>query len=530
MSYLRVWIELTLETTSDMHIGDGTEEALGSRGKTVRAHRFGVKPNDIEDDKEQKSAQYARVYRDHAANPLKPYIPGSTLRGLLRRLAKDSPELTFLFGSERQADSLSAGALVVEDGVWQSTANTNSDHLPFYESTCDSFIRHATAIDAITGAVAGGQLFSYELVPSGAQFKATLRIEAPAALNGQLITGAHVNALRHVLAQLDGASFLSALGAGTGQGMGRIKVTNPSFTAVSAADFATWVANVSDAKPSQTPMTPERDARSQTLNDDIAAATAPPKTVDSHTLTLNFISPLMCSDPNRKRTALQGLSSRNETEKKIKKAKEDHHATFPAQAFLRDASGNPIIPARSLRGAARARARKIVATMALQQPNMDIPKALNVADRLIDELFGTQAKRSLVQFTDAKAAVATSSKIQMQTFNAIDRFTGGVADGKLYSAEWADNPTLHTELSFRKPLEPWQKGLLTLLARDAAEGDLALGWGKAKGFGRFLLESAHMPTFGPAIESKWLDAVRALEGEINKKINGLPAQEQARHG
>jgi hypothetical protein len=34
------------------------------------------------------------------------------------------------------------------------------------------------------------------------------------------------------------------------------------------------------------------------------------------------------------------------------------------------------------------------------------------------------------------------------------------------------------------PLKDWQKGLL-LLARDALEGDLVLGWGKGRGYGGF---------------------------------------------
>ena len=500
MSYLRVWIELTLETTSDLHIGDGTEEVLDTRGKAERAARFGVPEASLANDEDQQKAQYARVYHGHVRNPLKPYIPGSTLRGLLRRLAKKSPGLEFLFGSERQADTLSASALVVEDGVWHSSRVAITDHLPFYCSDSETYIRHATAIDPITGAVAAGKLFSYELVPSGALFEVKLRIEAPAALSEKLITDEHITALRQILAQLDSTSSISALGAGTGQGMGRIKLTKMSFELLSVAAFATWVAGPSDAKPPRTPMT---------FPDNFA-----PATVATHALTLLFVSPLMCSDPNRKKPNPSANASA--TDKTQLSGK-------PAQAFLRDANGNPIIPARSLRGAARARARKIVATMALQQPGMEIPRALNVADRLIDDLFGTEAKRSLVQFTDAKTAADTISKIQTQTFNAIDRFTGGVADGKLYSAEWADNPVLQTELSFRKPLEPWQKGLLILLARDAAEGDLALGWGKAKGFGRFLLESKQLPKFGPGVEQKWLDAVKALEEKITQQIKEPPA-------
>jgi hypothetical protein len=36
-------------------------------------------------------------------------------------------------------------------------------------------------------------------------------------------------------------------------------------------------------------------------------------------------------------------------------------------------------------------------------------------------------------------------------------------------------------------MEDWLKSLLLYLLRDAMEGDLVLGWGKSKGYGRLLL-------------------------------------------
>ena len=50
---------------------------------------------------------------------------------------------------------------------------------------------------------------------------------------------------------------------------------------------------------------------------------------------------------------------------------------------------------------------------------------------------------------------------------------------------WPPGPLtaeLHLERK-REPAGDWWKGLLILVLRDALEGDLAVGWGKARGFG-----------------------------------------------
>lgn len=38
------------------------------------------------------------------------------------------------------------------------------------------------------------------------------------------------------------------------------------------------------------------------------------------------------------------------------------------------------------------------------------------------------------------------------------------------------------------PSGDWWRGLLLLVLRDAIEGDLAIGWGKARGYGAFKVE------------------------------------------
>ena len=82
-------------------------------------------------------------------------------------------------------------------------------------------------------------------------------------------------------------------------------------------------------------------------------------------------------------------------------------------------------------------------------------------------------------------------KKHLQYFNAIDRFTGGVKEGALFNVKAAQCDYLVTKKCHlnldRLPKGEWWKGLLLFIVRDAIEGDLAVGWGKSKGFGSFTI-------------------------------------------
>ena len=55
---------------------------------------------------------------------------------------------------------------------------------------------------------------------------------------------------------------------------------------------------------------------------------------------------------------------------------------------------------------------------------------------------------------------------------------------------------------------PWALGLLSYLLRDAMEGDLSIGWGRARGFGALRL-GVTLPD-GPALDD-WGQLLQALE-------------------
>ena len=75
----------------------------------------------------------------------------------------------------------------------------------------------------------------------------------------------------------------------------------------------------------------------------------------------------------------------------------------------------------------------------------------------------------------------------LQQFVAIDRFTGGSSEGALYKVHAAPPCVVRGRISWRTAPDPdgdWRLALLAMLARDAMEGDLIVGWGKARGYGQ----------------------------------------------
>ena len=73
-----------------------------------------------------------------------------------------------------------------------------------------------------------------------------------------------------------------------------------------------------------------------------------------------------------------------------------------------------------------------------------------------------------------------------QDFVAIDRFTGGAADGAKFDATYADRPTLKTRLVLDLDgleLERQDVALLALSLRDVCQGRVSFGFGAGKGYG-----------------------------------------------
>ncbi|CRI67873.1 hypothetical protein THIOKS1890006 [Thiocapsa sp. KS1] len=478
--YSRVRIMGQLECRSPMHVGDGTDQPFKER------HGCDHMPSD-----------YRAVC---VAADGKPYIPATTLRGHLRDLCPAN--LTDrLFG--RLSEGVGqAGQVRLFDAVCIKSPSGQGQ--PLWDSQRCTSIQHGIAIKPITGTAGDHLLFSHELVPVGTCF--SLRVEADGLDQDALAV------LLGLLASFDGRSD-ATIGRGATRMQGRLRWSPEQLDHLSADRLAAWLADPDlSLEKAYTRIQP------QPVPVSVAARAA-------RELKVHLRSPghLLINEP--------GLVS--QTGPQANPTQDDDQAHEPDLEFSRTPDGKAKIPASSLRGLLRGRARRILVSIAAGR---DPGLAGTIGDELVGRLFGTTGQRGRVWASDA---IADSASAQVeQTFVAIDRFTGGGERHKLYQARAARGATLSADLRLDERsggLEDWEKALLLLVARDALEGDLSVGWGKSRGYGALEVELEQTGAritawatpqatglldwvdkrFGRALAQTWIDA---LHREVDARI------------
>ncbi|MFA6203145.1 MAG: RAMP superfamily CRISPR-associated protein [Gallionella sp.] len=373
----------------------------------------------------------------------KPYIPGASLKGALKALARRrglDEACRNLFGDTTyagQAEFLCA-------------------------SCCDESVKFAeqsrVAIDRVTGTAQDKKLFTTRLVPSGTQFK--LRIVVQSASKEEI--GYLLALLKAMATDVD-----FALGAHGNQGMGRVAIqagisaksfgraeAKKWFDEIKAGNLARWEAYALPVVVE----TQQADVLTSMMLD----------------LSLKFHTPFLVKQA--------GKSEENE-----------------ADAVPRmNADGKVLLPASSLRGRLRSQAERILRTMGHDVPQGHAAPAWGgVHNDLSVLLFGTAGWRGIVRTNDCVSPQKV--KPVRQEMVAIDRFTGGGKDGAKFNVDYVECPTLKGAISFDiarlknarlkgalgeiDAFEP-ALGLITLLLRDLAEGDVSFGYGINKGYGQ----------------------------------------------
>jgi len=384
----------------------------------------------------------------------RPFIPGASLRGWLRHRLGCAAEnhsppsggktlCQRIFGEARRSDETAsngdfgdAGCLRVADALLTAPPG---GPIP---------IRHGVGIDAVLGTATEGHLYAKQVAPRGSRFAVEL----------ELTDCAHEE-VRALLAALAGFRTGSgaALGQGKGHGRGQLawESTAQRVDVLDDDAFDRWLRD--DTAPIADAWRPL----------DIQASPALSSAWVPFHLCLQPLAPLLIADPE------------------LKKAKrEDDHQ--PDHYFLRDRD-RAVVPGASLRGLIRARCRRILITLLAAKDQGD-QLTLEKAGRLLTDLFGGTERMGLIRVDDARGRFSPEN-VHTQTFNAIDRFTGGTAPKLLYSVEAVRPRRLRGRVWLCEELfekdHQWALGLLTLTLRDAMEGDLALGWGKGRGYGAF---------------------------------------------
>lgn len=381
---------------------------------------------------------YADICLDYSGAP---YIPASTLRGYLARHSRTNNNIELhnvLFGCAHNKNNESGmGKLRIYDSTFIEDGNNEPA----------TYLRTCAAIEPITGTNKAHQLFTYKLVETGCQFSLKIELDKPG--KEELTT------LLSLLACLDG-SETSQIGKNKSLMMGRLAISEVQVKAMYECDFIKWLQTTDDAIEKYFLCIDEEKGEK-------------PRDISQYkklNLTLYPTSPILVNDIHR-----------------VKGEKEQPDLVFTHKR------NRLCIPASTLKGLIKAHCRKILLTMLHNKDgqNQQYQNHQKIADQMIDEIFGDKNIIGLIRVSDAISKTVAID--HHQTFIAIDRFTGGAADGKLCMSHAAIVEKLPCELFLDQRLfeKDWAIGLLIFVLRDAMESDLKIGWGKSKGFGTFKL-------------------------------------------
>lgn len=399
-----------------------------------------------------------------------PCIPGTALKGVLRAwgerfFTSSDPRkrLVRIFG-EREKDSpvAESGWAEFTTAFVKPTGNSSgkeklfTEHVPYWCKERMTGIMSHVAIDPRTGAAARHLLFFQEFVPERVEFNVEIHAVRLDEDDIALLLAILQYGAKH-------STHPYHFGSNGANGWGRMDwelEEKISLTELPATGL--------DANAKELPSPIELDWR-QTFRLPEPNTKVPHLAVE---LTLAFQGPLLVDDKSRARTKA-GVADPKKTN----------------LTFLHRWDGTAWLPSSSLRGAIRARAEFLIRSF--QSAQASYPQSSCPGDDSIMRLFGDTSRQSRLMITeceDGRSEGGTKStataNARRQDFVAIDRFTGGAADGMKFDATFADRPILKSHLVLDLAgLKREDVALLIAAIRGVCDGTVSVGYGGSKGYG-----------------------------------------------
>lgn len=398
---------------------------------------------------------------DGAGNP---FLPASAIKGLLRSVLattvsskEQEIQLFRLFGDLPKAKD-GTGKESAQGGLIEFRNAVIPEDEP---AALRTTVRGKTKISEGSRTADDSQLHHDRVVVPKTKFRAEF-----------VLTNADQNDLDLFLGLLkliDGKSSYSAVGSSTSHGDGRLEWTkNPEIRKFGKAEAAKWLVDVGNT--SWTDFAVAISATPTDLQVDSGAVLEIPLTIqiDGHFL-----------------VSAWGRQGSGAEEGPIRR---------PYR--LSNDDENALLPGSSLDGALRAQAKRIFRTMsgdATPWTNEKVPP------KAFEDLFGSSKQTSLLEVDSFETE--ESHSIVRQDFVAIDRFSGGQTDGKKFALEAFEQPALKGQLRLylsrkvnpeltgksgvktERTLTLEAIGLLALVLKDLATGDIPLGHATRKGYG-----------------------------------------------
>ena len=440
MTFTRYELTIPVELTSELHIGgvDAVPDRDGE-GTVIRLCRNGLH---------------------------EPTIPGRSIRGAVRAACDVARQAL-----EDAGDPATQDGGVFSKASWVSlwgddSADTGKslldrrlrrdDSLPIRKSALtfhavsfpaykdsdsgDSPLprRHGVGIDRTTGAASDGALYEHEFLPRGTRFAIRITAEGrddetigrdqSEGIPGPVSSESVKKLLEGIVDVLTSGAV--CLGGRTGSGQGTIQVIEPKLRRTGKTTDAgtlTAPADVLDALIGE-------DEEGTPIPLELGGWTLE----EPARITIDWWSPTGIFVAEDEKLTKQRKAAK-EAENREKGINEEvHEVVYP----LRDPSvawdeAQLLIPGTSIRGALRSRASRIARTVlaargdAVPFASHDIHEQIAAEPNLVRYMFGSTEYRGALTVHDCLST--DRGKLIEVTHNAIDRWTGGVIDGGLFT-------------------------------------------------------------------------------------------------
>ena len=554
MTFTRYELTIPVELTSELHIGgvDAVPERDGE-GTVIRFCRNGLK---------------------------EPTIPGRSIRGAVRAACDIARQAL-----EEAGDPATQDGGVFSKATWVSLWGDDTDYtgksandrglpsdasLPIRQSALTfhavSFPqykdidsgesplprRHGVGIDRKTGAASDGALYEHEFLPRGTAFDIRITAEGrdgeqkedndkepqnnkqSEGIPGPAPSDSVEKLLEFIVDVLDSGAI--CLGGRTGSGQGQIRVIEPKLRRLSGTTNAGA-------------LTTPADILNALIGQDMEGTSLPLK-LDGWTLeepariTIDWWSPTGIFVAEDEKLTKQRKAQKEAENRKKGIDEEVHEVVYP----LRDPSeewenAQLLIPGTSIRGALRSRASRIARTVLAARDELstftshDLHEQIAAEPNLVRYMFGSTEYRGALTIHDCLST--DPGKLIEVTHNAIDRWTGGVIDGGLFTeavylgTHWEpitidiDLRQLLNNIEAEKGPEDREQSkpthadyahaayvLLGLVLAELSAGTLPLGSRSTRGLGQVVVSSIDVrgcTREGVVIPAKTLSGGEALE-------------------
>ena len=446
MTFTRYELTIPVELTSELHIGgvDAVPDRDGE-GTVIRFNRNGLKEPTIPGRSirgaVRAACDVARQALDDAGDPAT-QDEGAFSQDNWISLWGDDTDYTGKSANDRGLPSdaslpIRKSALTFHAVSFPQHKDKDSGESPLPR-------RHGVGIDRTTGAASAGALYEHEFLPRGTAFAIRITAEGrdgeqkndterkgnkqSEGIPGPAPSDSVKKLLEFIVDVLTSGAV--CLGGRTGSGQGTIQVIGPKLRRTGKTTDAgalTAPADVLDALIGEdeegTPIPLE-------LGGWILGKPARIK--------ITWWSPTGIFVAEDERLTKQRKAQKEAENKKKGIEEEVHEVIYP----LRDPSeewenAQLLIPGTSIRGALRSRASRIARTVLAARDELstftshDLHEQITAEPNLVRYMFGSTEYRGAITVHDC-LSTERGKRIKV-THNAIDRWTGGVIDGGLFT-------------------------------------------------------------------------------------------------